>query len=151
MPAIESYFSSVATVSDLPIIGSHPRPPERIGFKHDRDILLCALLLQDIDVLDIFAGAGGLSFLAQDEPGVAIRAKWAVDINASAVETYRANHPEAHVSSGRINCLALLVTCCLAVMVTLFCAGWLGTSVFTCYPLVFATMDCEVILLKSHV
>ena len=62
-------------------------------FKH------CVLVLQHINVLDIFAGAGGLSFLAQDEPGVAIRAKWAVDINASAVETYRVNHPEAHVST----------------------------------------------------
>ncbi|KAI8463386.1 MAG: hypothetical protein J3K34DRAFT_495628 [Monoraphidium minutum] len=61
-------------------------------------------------VLDIFCGAGGLSFLEHragapsgaallERHGaggaVGIHSRWAVDLNASAIETYRANHGAA--------------------------------------------------------
>jgi site-specific DNA-cytosine methylase len=69
---------------------------------------------QELLVLDIFAGAGGLSFLEQrrgapatraalERRGVpasasaalGIRSRWAVDLNASAIATYRANHGDS--------------------------------------------------------
>ncbi len=44
--------------------------------------------------IDIFAGAGGLSLGAQ---WAGIDVKTAIELNASAVATYRRNHPEANV------------------------------------------------------
>lgn len=54
---------------------------------------------QVLRCLDIFAGAGGLSFLHQRSKNgkVDIRGGWAVDINTSAAATYQANHPDAAV------------------------------------------------------
>lgn len=58
-------------------------------------------------MLDIFCGAGGLSFLEHRRGGAAaaavlrargsdarvgVRPRWAVDLNASAIATYEANH-----------------------------------------------------------
>eukprot|EP00877_Chromochloris_zofingiensis_P009059 jgi/Chrzof1/4406/Cz14g11270.t1 len=52
---------------------------------------------KDMNVLDIFAGAGGLSFLCGREHNASLKAKWAVDFNASACASYQVNHPDAVV------------------------------------------------------
>lgn len=44
--------------------------------------------------IDIFAGAGGLSLGAQ---WAGIEVKTAIEMNQSAVKTYRRNHPNANV------------------------------------------------------
>lgn len=62
-------------------------------------------------MLDIFCGAGGLSFLEHpagaegtqavlashgaEGAAVGIKSRWAVDLNASAIATYEANHGRA--------------------------------------------------------
>lgn len=57
--------------------------------------------MQDMNVLDIFAGAGGLSFLCGREHNASLKAKWAVDFNASACASYQVNHPDAVVGRRR--------------------------------------------------
>lgn len=51
---------------------------------------------QQINVLDLCCGAGGLSFMAQASPQVAIHSRWAVDKFESAILTMRANHNNLH-------------------------------------------------------
>jgi site-specific DNA-cytosine methylase len=54
--------------------------------------------LQRLYVLELFAGAGGLSYICQRGDKVTIMHGWANDINNSAAATYTCNHPEAFVS-----------------------------------------------------
>jgi site-specific DNA-cytosine methylase len=49
-------------------------------------------------VLELFAGGGGLSYIAQRNDKVVITTAYANDINNSAAATYTANHPQAFVS-----------------------------------------------------
>jgi hypothetical protein len=71
---------------------------------------------QELLVLDIFCGAGGLSFLEQraakpstravlaahgEAASVGIYSRWAVDLNRSAIATYEANHGGAIDVRGR--------------------------------------------------
>jgi hypothetical protein len=57
-----------------------------------------AVPLQHIHVLELFAGGGGLSYIAQRNDKVVITTAYANDINNSAAATYTANHPQAFVS-----------------------------------------------------
>jgi site-specific DNA-cytosine methylase len=55
-------------------------------------------------MMELFAGGGGLSYLAQEGEEVAVRLCWANDNNPNMAATYTANHPEVFVSV----CLLLL-------------------------------------------
>jgi len=61
-------------------------------------LMLLLLLLQDLYMMELFCGAGGLSFLAQSDEKTKISIGWANDLNPSAAAAYTANHPNAMVS-----------------------------------------------------
>lgn len=50
-----------------------------------------------LNVLDLYAGCGGLSFLAQEVDGVKIVSRWAVDFSKDASMSFKVNHPHAAV------------------------------------------------------
>jgi site-specific DNA-cytosine methylase len=57
------------------------------------------LLQQTLQKLELFAGGGGLSYMAQEMEGCgSIVSCWANDINASACATYACNRPYTFVS-----------------------------------------------------
>jgi site-specific DNA-cytosine methylase len=60
--------------------------------------LSAVVALQQMHVLELFAGGGGLSYIAQRNDKVVITCAYANDINNSAAATYTDNHPQAFVS-----------------------------------------------------
>lgn len=60
-------------------------------------LLLMPLVLQDLWMMELFCGAGGLSFLAQSDDKTKISIGWANDLNPSAATAYTTNHPNAMV------------------------------------------------------
>ncbi|GMH42684.1 hypothetical protein BSKO_10603 [Bryopsis sp. KO-2023] len=50
-----------------------------------------------LQVLEVFCGCGGLSFIAGNSHGVKIKPAYAVDISPDATATYRANHHSTNV------------------------------------------------------
>jgi hypothetical protein len=100
---------------------------------------------QELFVLDIFCGAGGLSFLEQrkDKPStkaflrrhgamaeLGIYSRWAVDLNASAIATYEANHGD-DIDVSRP---ALFVLCASRLLRLAFSAAWC--------PVAGVVLDC---------
>lgn len=55
--------------------------------------------VRHLDAMDVYAGAGGTSFLAQRGEQVTIESRWSVDLFDDAVLTFAANHPDTHVRS----------------------------------------------------
>ena len=53
--------------------------------------------LRRLNVLDLFCGCGGLSFLDQRRMGVEIKTTHAVDMDVDALRTYQTNHPDVIV------------------------------------------------------
>ena len=58
--------------------------------------------IRRLNVLDLFSGCGGLSFLDQKNMGVEIKTTHAVDMDADALKTYATNHPNVHVRTPRV-------------------------------------------------
>lgn len=49
--------------------------------------------------MDLFSGCGGMSFVAQSNDRVSIVCKHAVDLDSDALLSFKANHPDAYVST----------------------------------------------------
>lgn len=98
------YFYTFADVyRDTTMFGPHWKDPRTL----DTDVMELDQenLLDDegndtpkkrtLHVLDLFCGAGGLSFICQKNDNITIESRWAVDIEASAAASYAVNHPQA--------------------------------------------------------
>ena len=59
---------------------------------------ICPSAGQTINVMDLYCGAGGLSYIDQEDDNVEIITKWAVDFNKSMTSTFMANCPSVQVS-----------------------------------------------------
>ena len=70
----------------------------------------CSDRAQVVNVLDLYAGAGGTSYIDQESDRVIIQTKWAIDFSASACATFAANFPGAQVCAIRMqaHCAARL-------------------------------------------
>lgn len=53
--------------------------------------------IRKLNVLDLFCGCGGLSFLDQKGMGIEIKTAHAVDMDDDALRTYSTNHPDVEV------------------------------------------------------
>ena len=53
---------------------------------------------QEIHALDLYCGAGGLSYIDKEEDDIKIHTKWAVDNTESMAEAFKANYPSTHVN-----------------------------------------------------
>eukprot|EP00891_Asterochloris_glomerata_P003939 jgi/Astpho2/3939/fgenesh1_pg.00063_%23_13_t len=52
---------------------------------------------REIHALDLYCGAGGLSYIDKEEGDIKIHTKWAVDNTESMAEAFKANYPSTHV------------------------------------------------------
>ena len=50
---------------------------------------------QKLKVLELYCGAGGLSFIDRATDSVDIETCWAVDLNEQMCDAFRANYPDA--------------------------------------------------------
>lgn len=69
---------------------------ERVFSMHNGKMLEAGNRRQ-INVLEVYAGAGGTSFIANKDDDVSITTRWAVDLFDDAVVTFATNHPETSV------------------------------------------------------
>lgn len=69
---------------------------ERVFALHNGKMLEAGNRRQ-INVLEVYAGAGGTSFIANEDDDVSITTRWAVDLFDDAVVTFATNHPETSV------------------------------------------------------
>ena len=53
---------------------------------------------QEYKMLELYAGCGGFSFIANEDEDIKIIPTHAVDTNQDALDTYKFNHPDALVS-----------------------------------------------------
>ena len=58
-------------------------------------ILSPRLPAQKLKVLELYCGAGGLSFIDHTTDSVDIETCWAVDLNEHMCDAFRANYPDA--------------------------------------------------------
>lgn len=62
-----------------------------------KGIMLLLTCMQKLNVVELYCGCGGLSFVDRREKGVHIETKWAVDMEPSMCAAFQANYPNATV------------------------------------------------------
>lgn len=62
-------------------------------------MLIAALPMQKMNIVELYCGCGGLSFVDRKSEDVHIETKWAVDIEPSMCAAFKANYPKAQVCS----------------------------------------------------
>lgn len=56
------------------------------------------MLAQELNVVELYCGCGGLSFIDRQNEEVHIETKWAVDMEPSMCAAFQANYPKAKVT-----------------------------------------------------
>ena len=62
-------------------------------------MLIAALPMQKINIVELYCGCGGLSFVDRKTEDVHIETKWAVDMEPSMCAAFKAKYPKAQVYS----------------------------------------------------